>query len=71
MPLAYIQGQKFDLQLNRLTQRVAGVTNFDELPIPTAPSRPTSKRATRSFSSRTAGAFDSREHGRAGSLRSG
>lgn len=34
MPLAYIQGQKFDLQLNRLTQRVAGVTNFDELPIP-------------------------------------
>ena len=34
LPLAYIQGQKFDLQLNRLTQRVAAVHDFDKLPIP-------------------------------------
>lgn len=34
LPLAYIQGQKFDLQLNRLTQHVAVVSDFDKLPIP-------------------------------------
>ncbi len=33
-PLGYIQGQKFDLELARLTEHVAGVTNFDALPIP-------------------------------------
>ena len=34
VPYAYIRGQKFDLQLNRLTQRVANIKNFDKLPIP-------------------------------------
>lgn len=34
LPLAYIHGQKFDLQLNRLTQRVVTVKDFDKLPIP-------------------------------------
>ena len=34
LPLAYIQGQKFDLQLNRLTRGVAAVKDFDRLPIP-------------------------------------
>jgi len=34
IPLAYIHGQKFDLQLNRLTQRVSNIKNFDQLPIP-------------------------------------
>jgi NTE family protein len=34
LPLAYVQGQKFDLQLSRLTGRVAGIQNFDQLPIP-------------------------------------
>lgn len=34
LPLGYIQGQKFDLELNRLTQRVAHIGNFDKLPIP-------------------------------------
>jgi NTE family protein len=34
LPLAYVHGQKFDLQLNRLTQRVAEVEDFDALPIP-------------------------------------
>ncbi|OGT80031.1 MAG: hypothetical protein A3H91_04395 [Gammaproteobacteria bacterium RIFCSPLOWO2_02_FULL_61_13] len=34
LPLGYIQGQKFDLELARLTQHVAGVPTFDELPIP-------------------------------------
>ena len=33
-PLAYIRGQKFDLELNRLTLPVAAVTDFDQLPIP-------------------------------------
>ena len=33
-PLAFIQGQKFDLNLNRLTEHVAGVSDFDRLPIP-------------------------------------
>ncbi|MBS1190505.1 MAG: Patatin [Rhodocyclaceae bacterium] len=33
-PLGFIRGQKFDLALNRLTQPVADVTNFDELHIP-------------------------------------
>ena len=33
-PLAFIQGQKFDLHLNRLTEHVAGVKDFDRLPIP-------------------------------------
>lgn len=34
LPLAYIHGQKFDLQLNRLTLRVNHVKDFDRLPIP-------------------------------------
>ncbi|HEV2432264.1 MAG TPA: patatin-like phospholipase family protein, partial [Burkholderiales bacterium] len=33
-PLAFIQGQKFDLHLNRLTEHVAGMKDFDRLPIP-------------------------------------
>ena len=33
-PLAYIRGQKFDLELNRLTLPVVAVKNFDRLPIP-------------------------------------
>lgn len=34
LPLALIQGQKFDLQLNRLTLRAAHIHDFDRLPIP-------------------------------------
>lgn len=34
LPLALIQGQKFDLQLSRLTLPVADVRDFDRLPIP-------------------------------------
>ena len=34
IPYAFIQGQKFDLALNRLTLPVAEVRNFDHLPIP-------------------------------------
>lgn len=34
MPLAYVHGQKFDLQLNRLTARVSNIKDFDRLPIP-------------------------------------
>ncbi len=34
MPLAYVHGQKFDLQLNRLTVRVSQIKDFDQLPIP-------------------------------------
>lgn len=34
LPLGWIQGQKFDLELARLTKHVAGVQTFDELPIP-------------------------------------
>src|SRR5512139_632827 len=34
LPLAYIHGQKFDLQLNRLTERVSQIKDFDRLPIP-------------------------------------
>ena len=34
LPLAVVQGQKFDLQLNRLTQGVSAVGDFDRLPIP-------------------------------------
>lgn len=34
VPLAVIQGQKFDLQLNRLTQGVSAIADFDGLPIP-------------------------------------
>ena len=33
-PLAYIQGQKFDLQLSRLTLQAANVHDFNKLPIP-------------------------------------
>lgn len=33
-PLAYIQGQKFDLQLSRLTQQAANIHDFNKLPIP-------------------------------------
>lgn len=33
-PLAFVHGQKFDLELNRLTQHVADVNDFDDLPIP-------------------------------------
>ncbi len=34
MPLAYIHGQKFDLQLSRLTLRASNLHDFDKLPIP-------------------------------------
>ena len=34
LPLAYVHGQKFDLQLNRLTMRVSQIKDFDQLPIP-------------------------------------
>jgi NTE family protein len=34
LPLAYVHGQKFDLQLNRLTARVNHIKDFDQLPIP-------------------------------------
>jgi NTE family protein len=34
IPLAYIRGQKFDLELNRLTLPVFETSNFDDLPIP-------------------------------------
>jgi NTE family protein len=34
VPLAYVRGQKFDLQLNRLTLPVVDIKNFDRLPIP-------------------------------------
>lgn len=34
LPLGYIQGQKLDLELVRLTQHVAAISRFDELPIP-------------------------------------
>ncbi len=33
-PLAYIHGQKFDLQLSRLTLRAANIHDFNKLPIP-------------------------------------
>ncbi len=34
LPLAYVHGQKFDLQLNRLTAGVNQIKDFDQLPIP-------------------------------------
>ena len=34
LPLGYIQGQKFDMELARLTHHVSGLKTFDELPIP-------------------------------------
>jgi NTE family protein len=34
LPLGYIQGQKLDLELVRLTQHVATISRFDELSIP-------------------------------------
>jgi NTE family protein len=34
LPLAYVHGQKFDLQLNRLTEQVVAIHDFDQLPIP-------------------------------------
>ena len=34
LPLAYVHGQKFDLQLNRLTMGVSQIKDFDQLPIP-------------------------------------
>jgi len=34
LPLGYIQGQKLDLELVRLTQHVATISHFDELSIP-------------------------------------
>jgi NTE family protein len=34
LPLAYVHGQKFDLQLNRLTMGVNQIKDFDQLPIP-------------------------------------
>lgn len=34
LPLAYVHGQKFDMQLNRLTGRVNHIKDFDQLPIP-------------------------------------
>jgi len=34
IPLAFIAGQKFDLELNRLFERVSHIEHFDALPIP-------------------------------------
>jgi len=34
LPPGFIRGQKFDLELNRLTQPVALISDFDKLPIP-------------------------------------
>lgn len=34
LPLGYIQGQKFDMELARLTHHVSGLKSFDDLPIP-------------------------------------
>lgn len=34
LPLGWVHGQKFDVELSRLTQPVAGITNFDDLSIP-------------------------------------
>src|SRR5574340_731620 len=34
LPRAYVHGQKFDLQLNRLTERVSQIKDFNQLPIP-------------------------------------
>ncbi len=34
MPMAFIRGQKLDLQLNRLTLPVSEINDFDRLPIP-------------------------------------
>ena len=34
LPLGFIQGQKLDLELARLTQHVAAISRFDELSIP-------------------------------------
>lgn len=34
LPLGYIQGQKFDMELARLTHHVSGLKTFDELPVP-------------------------------------
>lgn len=34
LPLAYIRGQKLNLELSKLTLNVAAISNFDELPIP-------------------------------------
>ncbi len=34
LPLGWVHGQKFDMELSRLTQSVAGIDNFDNLSIP-------------------------------------
>jgi NTE family protein len=34
LPLGYVQGQKFDMELARLTRHVSGIETFDDLPIP-------------------------------------
>ncbi len=34
VPLAYIRGQKLNLELSRLTSPAAGIKNYDQLPIP-------------------------------------
>ena len=34
LPLGWVHGQKFDVELSRLTQPVAGITDFDKLTIP-------------------------------------
>ncbi|MEN8200058.1 MAG: patatin-like phospholipase family protein, partial [Thermodesulfobacteriota bacterium] len=34
MPMGFLHGQKFDIELNRLTLPVARIKNFDQLPIP-------------------------------------
>lgn len=34
LPLGYIQGQKFDMELARLTHHVSGLKTFDDLPVP-------------------------------------
>jgi NTE family protein len=34
LPLGYIQGQKFDMELARLTHHASGLKSFDDLPVP-------------------------------------
>jgi NTE family protein len=61
-PLAFIQGQKFDLP-QPAHRHVAGVKDFDRLPIPSTPSRPISRPAARWCCARAPGPGDPREHG--------
>ena len=71
-PLAYIHGQKFDLQLSRLTLRAANIHDFDKLPIPfraVATDLETGQAVV--LQVRRAGARHSRQHGGARRIRSG